>query len=131
MSILPKKTILKLNGYKPNFGKSNLRKVIHLSANENPLGCSNKISNSLNKNNFNRYPPQLSEELVLEIAKKHNLDKNKIILGNGSDELISIIRSTWGQRSDRYSELRSQNTDLDQLNNPTLILMNFCKLLYL
>ena len=95
MSVHPKKSILKLHGYKPNFGKSNLKKVIHLSANENPLGCSKKISNSLNKNNFNRYPPQLSEELISSIAKKHNLDKNKIILGNGSDELISIIAQSY------------------------------------
>ena len=95
MSVHPKKSILNLHGYKPNFGKSNLKKVIHLSANENPLGCSNKISNSLNKNNFNRYPPQLSEELISSIAKKHNLDKNKIILGNGSDELISIIAQSY------------------------------------
>ena len=44
--------------------------------------------------------------------------KTPIRNGSDDDELISIIRSTWGQRSDRYSELRSQNTDLDQLNKP-------------
>ena len=44
--------------------------------------------------------------------------KTPIRDGSDDDELISIIRSTWGQRTDRYSELRSQNTDLDQLNKP-------------
>ncbi|MDP7232320.1 MAG: GTP 3',8-cyclase MoaA [Dehalococcoidia bacterium] len=44
--------------------------------------------------------------------------KTPIRSGSDDDELISIIRSTWGQRTDRYSELRSQNTDLDQLNKP-------------
>lgn len=44
--------------------------------------------------------------------------KTPIRNGSDDDELISIIRSTWGQRTDRYSELRSQNTDLDQLNKP-------------
>ena len=44
--------------------------------------------------------------------------KTPIRGGSDDDELISIIRSTWGQRTDRYSELRSQNTDLDQLNKP-------------
>ncbi|MCL0030560.1 GTP 3',8-cyclase MoaA [Dehalococcoidia bacterium] len=44
--------------------------------------------------------------------------KTPIRDGSDDDELISIIRSTWGQRTDKYSELRSQNTDLDQLNKP-------------
>ena len=44
--------------------------------------------------------------------------KAPIRAGSDDEELISIIRSTWGQRSDRYSELRSQNTDLDKLNKP-------------
>ncbi len=95
MPLSPKKSIAKLKSYKPNFGKSDSKKVIRLSANENPLGCSRKISKSINKSIFNRYPPQLSDELIASIAKKYNLDENKIILSNGSDELISIIAQSY------------------------------------
>ena len=95
MPLSPKKTIANLKSYKQNFGKSDSKKVIRLSANENPLGCSSKISTSINKNIFNRYPPQLSNELISSIAKKYNLDENKIILSNGSDELISIIAQSY------------------------------------
>ncbi len=95
MSLLPRKSILELISYKPNFGKSNLKNTIRMSANENPLGCSPKVLESIKFINFNRYPPQVSENLITTISKNFDLDKNKIILGNGSDELISIIAQSF------------------------------------
>ena len=38
MFLEPKESILNLDAYKPNFGSSNLKKLIRLSANENALG---------------------------------------------------------------------------------------------
>ncbi len=95
MSLSPRKSILELIPYKPNFGKSNLKNTIRMSANENPLGCSPKVLESIKDVNFNRYPPQVSEKLITSISKKFGLDQNKIILGNGSDELISIIAQSF------------------------------------
>ena len=95
MTVTPKKSILQLNIYKPNFGENYRKNPIRLSANENPLGCSPKISNSISFSDFNKYPPQHSRNLVLAIAKRFNLDKEKIILSNGSDELISIIAQSF------------------------------------
>ena len=95
MSLSPRKSILELVTYKPNFGKSNLKNTIRMSANENPLGCSPKVSESIKDVNFNRYPPQVSEKLIASISKRFNLDQSKIILGNGSDELISIIAQSY------------------------------------
>ena len=88
-----KNSIEKLKSYKPNFGKASKTKLIRLSANESALGTSLKAVQAINNfsSNLNRYPPQVSKELVEAIAKRYNLDRNKIILGNGSDELISIL----------------------------------------
>ena len=67
MSPLPKKAILSLNAYKPNFGLTNIKNQIRLSANENPLGCSPNISKMLRLQDLNRYPPQNSENLIKTI----------------------------------------------------------------
>ena len=99
-SLLPRKSLLELVPYKPNFGKSNVKSYIRLSANENPYGFSPKILKKINNTYFNRYPLQHNEELVNVIANRHNLDKNKIILGNGSDELISILSQSYLNHGD-------------------------------
>ena len=106
MFLEPKEAILNLDTYKPNFGSSNLKKLIRLSANENALGYSPRIDKELKIESFNRYPPQHSEELIKTISKINNLDQNKIILGNGSDELISVIAQTFLKPGDEaiYSE---------------------------
>ena len=93
----PKSNIEKLNTYKPNFGKSKINNLIRLSANESALGASLDAIKALKffSNNLNRYPPQVSEELVGAISKRYSLDKKKIILGNGSDELISILAQAY------------------------------------
>ena len=68
----PKNSILNLDSYKPNFGSSNLKQLIRLSANENPLGYSPIIDKKLKINSFHRYPPQHSENLIKMIAKTHS-----------------------------------------------------------
>ena len=47
MFLEPKESILNLDAYKPNFGSSNLKKLIRLSANENALGYSPRIDKEL------------------------------------------------------------------------------------
>ena len=106
MLLEPKKSILNLDAYKPNFGSSNLKKLIRLSANENALGYSPRIDKELKIKSFNRYPPQHSEELIKTISKTQNLDQTKLILGNGSDDLISVIAQTFLKPGDEaiYTE---------------------------
>ena len=83
-----------IEAYKP--GKSTvkkLKKIIKLSANESALGVSPRakkvISNK--KLNFSRYPDGKSEKLRAQISKKYKCDKNKIICGAGSDEVIQML----------------------------------------
>ncbi len=100
--------IEKLQNYKPNFGKSKIGNLIRLSANESALGASLKAIEALKLFSYdlNRYPPQVSEELISAISKRYSLAKKKIILGNGSDELISILAQTFLNSEDEaiYTE---------------------------
>ena len=100
--------IKKLQTYKPNFGQSKISNLIRLSANESALGASLDAIEALKSfpNDLNRYPPQVSDELISAISKRYSLEKEKIILGNGSDELISIIAQTFLNSDDEaiYTE---------------------------
>jgi len=103
-----KASIEKLETYKPNFGKSKISNLIRLSANEGALGTSLNAIKALNSftHNLNRYPPQVSDDLIKAIANRYSLDYKKIILGNGSDELISIITQAFLEPTDEaiYTE---------------------------
>ena len=98
----PRLNIEKLQNYKPNFGKSKINNLIRLSANESALGTSLYAIEALKffANDLNRYPPQVSDELISAISNRYLLNKSKIILGNGSDELISIIAQTFLNSND-------------------------------
>ena len=77
-------------------GKSRIKKInkiIKLSANESALGVSPKAKKiiSSKKFNFARYPDGKSRELIYQISKKFKCNKNKIICGAGSDEVIQML----------------------------------------
>ena len=83
-----------IEAYKP--GKSSIRKfkkIVKLSANESALGVSARVKKVIsNKNlNFFRYPDGKSKELRNQISKKFNCNKEKIICGAGSDEVIQML----------------------------------------
>ena len=83
-----------IEAYKP--GKSSIRKlkkIVKLSANESALGVSARVKKVIsNKNlNFFRYPDGKSIELRNQISKKFNCNKEKIICGAGSDEVIQML----------------------------------------
>tara|TARA_B100000902_G_scaffold37690_1_gene44987 strand:+ start:767 stop:1852 length:1086 start_codon:yes stop_codon:yes gene_type:complete len=83
-----------IEAYKPGkSGINRLKKVIKLSANESALGVSPRVKKVItNKNiSFFRYPDSKSKELRHEISKKFKCDKDKIICGSGSDEVIQML----------------------------------------
>ena len=53
---------------------------VYLDANENPFDSG-----------LNRYPDPYQQGLKDKISKRKNINKNRIILGNGSDEVIDLI----------------------------------------
>ena len=83
-----------IDAYKP--GKSsirNLTEVIKLSANESALGVSARVKKIISQKNlkFFRYPDGKSEILRKQISKKFSCNKEKIICGAGSDEVIQML----------------------------------------
>ena len=83
-----------IEAYKP--GKSSvkkLKKITKLSANESALGVSPRVRKIISnkKMNFFRYPDGKSEKLRQELSKRFKCDKNKIICGAGSDEVIQML----------------------------------------
>ena len=85
---------LNIEAYKP--GKSSIRrmkKIIKLSANESALGVSPKVKRVISNKNFNffKYPDGKSKKLRNEISKKFRCDKERIICGAGSDEVIQML----------------------------------------
>jgi len=68
-------------------------KVIKLASNENPLGTSPKVIEALKKaaSEVHRYPDPSCFELIDVIHKKWSLPKNRIAIGNGSNEIIDLL----------------------------------------
>ena len=70
----------------------NIKDPIKLSANESALGPSKKAINAFIKSSkkLSRYPDGNSDILIQSISKNLKLNPNNIIIGNGSDEIISL-----------------------------------------
>ena len=90
------KYVAGLSLFKQKFAK------IKLSANESALGPSPKAIKEYIKvsKNFKRYPDSDGTFLRKTIAKKFKLDQSKIILGNGSDQIIELICKAFLSKND-------------------------------
>jgi histidinol-phosphate aminotransferase len=87
----------------PKMYASDVAKLpIDMTLSENPLGCSPRVLEALktitNQDIFD-YPNTTS--LFKAIANKFNVDKNQILLGNGSEQLIKLIAQTFLNKRDR------------------------------
>ena len=105
--IVTKRSIENINIYKG--GKAsiassertdNQTKVIKLSSNESVFGPTQKISLSTFQNNLNFYPEVSGITLREKIAKLHNLKKDQIVLGCGSDETLLFAALSFCQSGD-------------------------------
>ena len=107
MSLVPKH-IKNLSPYKPgktiDFVKKkyNLDRIIKLASNENPLGPSLKsIDAALNiLKNSHRYPDASGLELRQKLADQFNVDLNNVVLGSGSEGIMSSIMRTFLREND-------------------------------
>lgn len=66
--------------------------IIKLASNENPYGCSPTVVEAIQKEakKANLYPDDSMYELKDGLAKKYNVASENIIIGLGSDEVISL-----------------------------------------
>jgi histidinol-phosphate aminotransferase len=66
---------------------------IKLASNENPLGPSPMAVAAIRQaiENLHRYPDAAGCELTQAISRKYNIASPSIVLGNGSDDIISLL----------------------------------------
>src|SRR5258708_14021123 len=71
--------------------------IIRLSANENPYGPCPKGLQAIT-NSFGlacRYPDEHNNVLIDKLAKLNNVDRNQILLGDGSGEILKLCAETF------------------------------------
>lgn len=75
---------------------------IKLASNENPLGPSPKAITAILAavEKLNRYPDGSGCRLIEKISEYHSVRPSNIVLGNGSDEIISMLTRTFLQYGD-------------------------------
>jgi histidinol-phosphate aminotransferase len=68
------------------------KKLISLAINESPYGCSRKAwaAAQARFGDPNRYPDPASAELRRAIGRQFSLDPQRIVCGNGSEELLDV-----------------------------------------
>ncbi|PIM96524.1 Histidinol-phosphate aminotransferase [Candidatus Hodgkinia cicadicola] len=95
-------TLNLITKYQPSLSSSKGLTNYKLSSNENPLGTSKLIRRQLliNHVKLERYFNNISNILVTNIANIYNLNKKQIVLGNGSDELLSLLCSAYLREGD-------------------------------
>ena len=84
-----------------SFFKKRLAKI-KLSANESALGPSPKAKKEYIKvsKSFARYPDSNGTFLRETLSKKFKIDKNRIILGSGSDQIFELICKAYLKKGD-------------------------------
>lgn len=70
-----------------------LRSVVKLASNENPLGMSPLAKEAYLEAaaEMHRYPEGGSPDLRKALAERHRVDPQRIILGNGSNEVLTLL----------------------------------------
>lgn len=75
---------------------------INLSTNESPYDLPLKIKRQIfqkaEKINFNRYPDPTCRILIEKLSKKLNVPEEKLVIGNGSDEILLYIFLALGHK---------------------------------
>ena len=106
----PKPWISGIHAYKPGQSKaSDGRELVKLSANENPLGCSDAALAALGEaHGPARYPDPGATALRDAIGALHGIDPERIVCGTGSDELLNLAAQGYAGPGDevlfaRYS----------------------------
>jgi len=90
----PRPGILAIAPYVPGRGKlPGHEKILKLASNEGALGPSPKAVEAYRKlaGELHRYPDGDPYDLRQAIGRRHGLAANRIVCGNGSDELIMLI----------------------------------------
>jgi len=97
------KKVKALKPYDPITGSYKVR----LDANESflplPAGVVSDAQTALAELPFNRYPDPAASEVCAAFAAHYGVPVEQVVAGNGSDELITVIFSTFLEKGDAYA----------------------------
>jgi histidinol-phosphate aminotransferase len=100
MKNLIKSSVRAISPYSPNINNYGIR----LDANENPFNLAAELQDEIVKivsdMKMNRYPDTDCTKLKEDLAKYVGMNRENIICGNGSDEIIQVIIQTFVDKGD-------------------------------
>ncbi len=104
----PRHGVLDISAYVPGDDRSRAKRVFKLSSNETPLGPS-PLAVEAYRSNADRlhiYPDGAGRILRDAIAATYGLNPERIVCGNGSDELLGLLAQTYLSAGDEaiYSQ---------------------------
>src|SRR5687768_17603049 len=93
----PRPGVLDISAYVPGDDRSSAARVHKLSSNETPLGPSPLAVEAYRANagRLHLYPDGSARMLREGIAAAHGLHPERIVCGNGSDELLALLAHTY------------------------------------
>jgi histidinol-phosphate aminotransferase len=94
----PDYTELEILGISPD-------EVLDFSVNSNPFGPSPKVWEVLRKVHLDRYPDRDSVALRRMLSHRCNTHPNRILMGNGTSELIQMVCFAYLERGDKVMAL--------------------------
>ncbi len=100
---IPRPGILDITPYVPGKSKAEgIAQPVKLSGNENVLGCSPlaKAAFIAAADRLNVYPDGRADALREAVAKHYDLDPERLIFGDGTDELLHLINQVYLEPGD-------------------------------
>ncbi len=93
----PRRGVLDIAAYVPGDDRSPAPRVFKLSSNETPLGPSPEATEAYraNADRLHIYPEGSSRILRDAIGAAYGLNPERIVCGNGSDELLTLLAQTY------------------------------------
>lgn len=88
------KTLRSMDEYIPGEQPANIEEYIKLNTNENPFPPSEKVLKAITDHvnaNLRRYPDSKAKGVRNIFAEQNNLSPDNIFVGNGSDEIFTLI----------------------------------------
>ncbi|MCA0403861.1 MAG: histidinol-phosphate transaminase [Proteobacteria bacterium] len=85
--------------------EKNLKHIIKLASNENPLGCSPLALEALvaiSPKQVASYPSPYNHPLQTKLAEKLGIDKDMLLLGNGSDTIYSVLLAAFALGKNKH-----------------------------
>ncbi len=80
----------------------NLKRIVKLASNENPLGPSPKAMEAVKNavGEMHRYPDPRAWDLIEKLSEKYNIRKEHIVCGHGTDALLGYIIGAFSEPGD-------------------------------